>query len=136
METDVQARLERELRHTIERLRQLGGAIAMEELSSAVWDHASPSDAPDEIAVTEDREISLATRSRLVQRANKLAAALERVRTGTYGGCEECGEPIAPARLKALPEVATCVRCQNRIEQQARRGERVGARSGVEEDDE
>ncbi len=136
METHVQAGLERELRRTIERLRQLGGAMAMEELSGAVWDHASPSDAADEIAVSEDREISLATRSRLVERANRLAEALERVRAGTYGVCEECAEPIAPARLKALPEVATCVRCQNRIEQEAGRPERVGARSGVEEDDE
>jgi RNA polymerase-binding transcription factor DksA len=33
----------------------------------------------------------------------------------------ECEEPIAPARLRALPEVLTCVRCQDRIERLGRR---------------
>jgi RNA polymerase-binding transcription factor DksA len=118
----------------MERLRQLGGAIIIEDFPSPIWDNSS--DSVDEIQVNEDREISLATRSLLLGRANKLAEALERLRKGVYGQCEECGEPIAPARLKAIPEVTTCVRCQERIEREVRRSDTVGAVFGAEEDEE
>jgi DnaK suppressor protein len=80
----------------------------------------------DVIRLNQDREMSFATRSLLVERANKLAEALDRLRGGEYGLCEECEEPIAPARLRALPEVTTCVRCQDRLER-SRQFEAVGA---------
>jgi len=54
-----------------------------------------------------------------VERANRLAEALERLREGEYGTCEKCLEPIAPVRLKAMPEVTTCVLCQDRLERAA-----------------
>ena len=132
----IETRLESELRQTVERLRQLGGAIMIEDFPSPVLHNSSLSDAVDEIRVSEDREISLATRSLLVERANRLAEALERLRKGTYGVCEECGEPIAPARLEALPEVTTCVRCQDRIEREIRRSGTVEALFRAEEDEE
>lgn len=40
-----------------------------------------------------------------------LRAALVRIDEGTYGVCDACGEPIAPARLAALPAAHTCVDC-------------------------
>lgn len=39
----------------------------------------------------------------------EISAALDRVRNGTYGACEACGGPIAPARLEARPTARTCV---------------------------
>jgi hypothetical protein len=53
--------------------------------------------------------------------ANRLAEALERLRGGEHGVCEECAEPITPARLRATPDVTTCLGCQGRLEQSARR---------------
>ena len=44
----------------------------------------------------------------------ELEAARARLGTGTYGTCERCGQPIAPARLQARPEARTCVRCAAR----------------------
>jgi RNA polymerase-binding transcription factor len=41
-------------------------------------------------------------------------AALERVEDGTYGVCESCGQPIAPARLEARPVARTCITCASR----------------------
>jgi RNA polymerase-binding transcription factor DksA len=70
--------------------------------------------------------MNFATRSLLVERANRLAEALERLRGGDYGTCQECGEAIAPARLKAMPEVTTCVRCQDRLEKMSRHMAAVG----------
>lgn len=42
--------------------------------------------------------------------------ALGRIETGDYGFCEGCEEPIAPGRLAALPFVAFCTRCAERLE--------------------
>ena len=133
---EVRERLERELRHTVDRLRQLGGAILIEDMPGAIGDNSPFADEVDEIQVNVDREITFATRSLLIDRANKLADALERIKDGAYGVCDDCGEPIAPARLKVMPEVTTCVRCQDRIERQARRGDTVGALFGAAEDEE
>jgi RNA polymerase-binding transcription factor DksA len=40
----------------------------------------------------------------------EVEAAIARVEAGTYGICEGCGEPIAPARLEARPTARRCVR--------------------------
>ncbi len=48
-------------------------------------------------------------------------AALDRIEAGRYGGCVDCGEPIAAARLDALPEAARCAACQQAAEQGPRR---------------
>jgi DnaK suppressor protein len=41
----------------------------------------------------------------------ELDAALARLEEGTYGRCVRCGNPIAPARLAALPATPTCIGC-------------------------
>jgi DnaK suppressor protein len=43
-------------------------------------------------------------------------AALDRIESGTYGLCEDCGEPIDRARLKARPWANRCLKCQRRAE--------------------
>lgn len=40
--------------------------------------------------------------------------ALEKMKEGKYGICEECGEEIDPARLKAFPAAGTCLSCSKR----------------------
>jgi len=57
----------------------------------------------------------------LSDEASKLAEALERFRGGEHGTCEECRNPITPDRLRATPEVTTCLRCQGRLEHSAHR---------------
>jgi DnaK suppressor protein len=50
----------------------------------------------------------------LSQSRDRLAAlehALVRVEDGSYGACERCGRPIAPERLAARPDAATCIDC-------------------------
>src|SRR5262249_36621002 len=132
---EIRERLESELNRTMGRIRQLGGAVTLEEFPGTVGDNTPLADETDVVRLNEDREMSFATRSLLVERANRLADALERLRGGEYGLCEECGEPIAPARLRAMPEVATCVRCQDRLERN-RNFERGGAGfSGDDSDD-
>jgi DnaK suppressor protein len=45
-------------------------------------------------------------------RLAELDDALRRFDDGTYGLCEQCGEPIPIVRLEALPHVRLCLRCQ------------------------
>src|SRR2546430_37349 len=40
--------------------------------------------------------------------------ALMRIDKGTYGICRDCGEPIAPARLNAIPWTRVCITCKEK----------------------
>ncbi|MDN3652932.1 TraR/DksA family transcriptional regulator [Thalassotalea ponticola] len=41
----------------------------------------------------------------------QLSNAINRIETGTYGVCSECGENIAEARLKVQPAATKCIHC-------------------------
>jgi DnaK suppressor protein len=66
--------------------------------------------------VVASRNLDALGYERLSRRARELANALDRVRDGSYGTCEECGGAIPAARRRALPGVPTCVQCQERGE--------------------
>ena len=129
----IRKRLEQELRSASARLRQMGGADSLDDLRP-VGDTAF-ADEVDGIQEMEWREIGYATRELLVERVNRLSSALDRLKDGEYGTCAECGETIAPARLRAMPEVDTCVRCQDRIERYGRQLETDEVEVGVVEEE-
>jgi len=58
--------------------------------------------------------------SRLMKQARRLRVALTRLDIGEYGVCSECGARIPPKRLLAVPDAATCVACQDRLEHNTR----------------
>jgi DnaK suppressor protein len=60
-----------------------------------------------------------ASREHLERQLREVLAALERFAARTYGACTDCGEPIAPIRLRAVPWVATCISCQEARERTA-----------------
>jgi RNA polymerase-binding transcription factor DksA len=120
---DIAERHERELEETTARLKQ---DVSLALLDDGVYAVADPRGIVDEIDGAQrsvEQEMTLATRSRLRERANRLIGALERLRSGRYGLCEECDGPIAPARLAALPEVTTCLPCQSALELGLRPGD-------------
>ena len=119
---DIRKRLEADLKEAVSRLRQMGGAAALEALLGQS-ERLAYADEVDEIQANERREIGFATRELLVERVNRITAALDRLNDGEYGICVECGEKIAAARLRALPEVQTCVRCQDMLERRGRHHE-------------
>ncbi len=47
--------------------------------------------------------------------AARVARALAKLEEGTYGVCDACGQPIAPARLQAAPESVHCIACARRL---------------------
>ena len=46
-----------------------------------------------------------------IQEIHQIQDALKRISEGTYGICAQCGEAIAPKRLKALPTASKCISC-------------------------
>jgi RNA polymerase-binding transcription factor DksA len=118
---DVRNRLDQDLRMAVSRLRHLGGAAATEELRWSLRDSRPFADEVDGMQVNESREVGLATRELLMKRVNRLSTALDRMSEGAYGTCVECGVAISVARLRAMPEALTCVRCQDGIERVGRR---------------
>ena len=112
-------RLKDEQRRVAQRLRALGGPVAVEETEATPGSNTPYANPMDEMAMLERREVAYATRSLLFQRATEIAGAFRRLEEGTYGVCEVCEGPIAPARLEAMPEVRLCVRCQEAEEKNA-----------------
>jgi DnaK suppressor protein len=56
--------------------------------------------------------LSVAMQRRRVARIREIEAALQRLSHSDYGICEECGDEIGVARLKANPSARLCVHCQ------------------------
>lgn len=112
----IRERLERDLQTAVSRFRTLDGRVAIEELAGAIGVPCPFADEVDQIQASASREIGFATRELVLERVNRLSAALDRMNEGEYGTCVECDEPISLARLDAMPEVQTCVRCQDRLE--------------------
>jgi DnaK suppressor protein len=128
----IRERLEQDLANTVGRLRQMESAVALDDLPSI---GAADGFEYDEIQELERREIGFATRDLLVARVLRLQAALDRLRDGEYGICVECEEAINPRRLQALPEVQTCVRCQDRLERLGRRLQAAEVEAGDLDDE-
>ncbi len=66
------------------------------------------------------REVLLLLTARNKEKIHAVEEALKKMREGVYGKCEECGEKIEPARLKAMPLARFCVHCQSQREREIR----------------
>ena len=77
-------------------------------------------DLADRASSETDRAIELRARDRQRKLISKIGEALTRIDDGTYGYCEETGEPIALRRLEARPIATLSVEAQERHEQRER----------------
>lgn len=76
---------------------------------------------PSDVApYTYDRELEETVREILDGESAQIHEAQRRQAEGTYGACEQCGRPIAPERLQALPEATLCIDCQRAREARSR----------------
>lgn len=77
-------------------------------------------DLADRASAEMDRALELRTRDRARKLISKIDAALERLSNGTYGYCEETGEPITLRRLEARPIATLSIEAQERHERMER----------------
>jgi DnaK suppressor protein len=103
------------LRWRADLLREAG-----ETLSSLGQGGINEADLTDRASVETDRALELRTRDRARKLISKIDQALERVENGTYGYCEESGEPIGLRRLEARPIATLSIEAQERHERMER----------------
>lgn len=72
-----------------------------------------PAEAASELAEMERDDAMLAV---VEGQRQEVLAALERIESGTYGRCVNCGNELPDERLEARPEAARCVTCQHDLE--------------------
>jgi RNA polymerase-binding transcription factor len=77
-------------------------------------------DLADRASSETDRAIELRARDRQRKLISKIDAALQRIEDGTYGFCEETGEPITLKRLEARPIATLSIEAQERHERRER----------------
>jgi DnaK suppressor protein len=77
-------------------------------------------DITDRASVETDRALELRTRDRARKLISKIDQALQRIEGGTYGYCEESGEPIGLKRLEARPIATLSIEAQERHERMER----------------
>ena len=77
-------------------------------------------DITDRASVETDRALELRTRDRARKLINKIDQALVRIENGSYGFCDETGEPIGLRRLEARPIATMSIEAQERHEKMER----------------
>jgi len=96
-------------------LRESRGTI--QNLQAETTPHA---DLADRASTEAERQLELKTRDRQRKLIAKIDAALRRLEDGSYGFCEETGEPISLKRLDARPIATLSIEAQERHEQRER----------------
>lgn len=109
-QAEVSAALAAELAATLERLEQLERDFA------GIVEGAGPGGTDDEhdpegatIAFERQHVAALASQARA--HLAQIEAAMRRLGQGSYGICQDCGQPIPAARLAARPASVTCLSC-------------------------
>jgi len=66
----------------------------------------------DAATITFDRELDFTLEENSGKMLAAIDEALKRIEEGTFGTCARCGQPIAEARLKAMPYATKCIDCK------------------------
>ena len=80
---------------------------------------AEVQDAMDDVISSEGRAAAFQESTIEMKTLSEVRDALRRIDAGTYGVCEDCGRPIEPARLEAVPWARYCRADQEKHDKQA-----------------
>jgi len=95
-------------------ISEISGSLTPESLTAS----SEIGDLVDQAGDERDRELSLLLTDRDKEKLFAINEALEKLKEGGYGICEECGEKIGQARVKVMPLAKYCVNCQSKIEKE------------------
>ena len=74
---------------------------------------------PDQLDETQrasERDLAISNIDRGSRQLRNARAALQRIRDGSFGVCQECEEEIHPKRLVAIPWASLCIHCQENLD--------------------
>ena len=86
--------------------------------SSNLVDNISSPDVVDQASSYTEKNVEMRTVNRQIKLISKIDAALKRLKDGTYGFCEETGEPIGLKRLIARPIATLSIAAQEKHERE------------------
>ena len=86
--------------------------------SSNLVDNVSSPDIVDQASSYTEKNVEMRTVNRQIKLISKIDAALKRLRDGSYGFCEETGEPIGLKRLIARPIATLSIAAQEKHERE------------------
>tara|TARA_Y100001970_G_C14126631_1_gene799308 strand:+ start:302 stop:718 length:417 start_codon:yes stop_codon:yes gene_type:complete len=86
--------------------------------NSAMDDNSTSADIVDQASSYTEKNVELRAINRQIKLISKIESALKRIQNGTYGFCEETGEPIGLKRLIARPVATLCIAAQEKHEKE------------------
>jgi DnaK suppressor protein len=90
--------------------------IVRKKKEEVVIPDAEVGDEADVAVRSLERDLSFETAGTELRLLEEVEAALRRIEKKIYGRCEACMQPVAEARLRAMPYARYCVKCQARFE--------------------
>ncbi len=78
-------------------------------------------------------EVTILISARDRQKLHAIEEALEKIKEGTYGFCDDCGDEIGGGRQKVMPLAQFCVTCQSKIEKETEHQKLAREEMGQEE---
>ncbi len=81
-------------------------------------DNSVSADIVDQASSYTDKNVEMKAINRQIKLISKIDQALKKIQDGTYGFCEETGEPIGIKRLMARPVAALCIAAQEKHEKE------------------
>jgi DnaK suppressor protein len=107
---DVQLYKDALLRKRVEIL----GTGGIKPLQASMENNTRQGDMADQASGNNEVHIQLKLKQTDAKILQAIEEALERIHKGSYGVCRDCGEPIAEARLNAIPWTRVCIACKEK----------------------
>ena len=86
--------------------------------NSSLDDNSTSADIVDQASSYTEKNVELRAINRQIKLISKIDSALKRIQDGTYGFCEDTGEPIGLKRLIARPVATLCISAQEKHEKE------------------
>jgi DnaK suppressor protein len=93
---------------------ELFGSGGIKPLQASMENNTRQGDMADQATGNNEVHIALKLKQTDAKILQAIEEALLRIEKGTYGTCRDCGEPIATARLNAIPWTRVCITCKEK----------------------
>ena len=86
--------------------------------NSSLDDNSTSADIVDQASSYTEKNVEMRAINRQIKLITKIDSALKKIQDGTYGFCEDTGEPIGLKRLMARPVATLCIAAQEKHEKE------------------
>ena len=93
---------------------EIQGTGGIKPLQASMDNNTRQGDMADQASGNNEVHIALKLKQTEAKILQAVEEALARLDGGTYGICRDCGEPIAEARLNAIPWTRVCITCKEK----------------------